>query len=476
MTTTDLIALAPFLLVAAAAVAILLAITLRRDHLLVMTIASSGLLLALGGCALGMTFPPRSLAGLLSFDRFSLLYCLLILSAGLLVTSFSYSYLDRQSLHREEYYLLIMTASLGAAVLAASTHVVSFFLGLETLSISLYTLIAYLRTNSRGIEAGIKYLILAAVASAFILFGTAFVYAGTGSLSFGAIASRAAQGPPHLLLNAGIGMLLVGIGFKLALVPFHLWAADVYEGAPAPVAAFIATASKGAVFAVLLRFAGILDLRPGSALVPLLAALAVASMFAGNLLALLQQNVKRLLAYSSIAHAGYLLVALVAGGPDGRTAATIAVAVYMLATLGAFGVVTVLSEPGRDADSRDDYQGLAWRRPWLAAVLTAMLLSLAGIPLTAGFIGKFYLISSGAGSSLWSLVGALIINSVIGLFYYLRVVMMLFGEPGRTVPVPLRVTVLHGGALGLVAALLAWTGLSPGPLIDIVATAVQSLR
>jgi NADH-quinone oxidoreductase subunit N len=476
ITTADLASLTPYLVLAATPVTALVVIALRRSHPLTTALTAAGLSLALAGCLLVLPLPPRTVASLLIVDRFSGIFTALILAAGLLVTALSFPYLNQQRVHREEYYVLIATASLGAAVLAASTHFVSLFLGLETLSVSLYALIAFIRSSDRGVEAGIKYLILAAVSSAFLLLGMALVYAETGSMEFGLIATRAARDVRLLPLTAGLGLIIVGAGFKLALAPFHLWTPDVYEGAPAPVSAFIATVSKGAVFALLIRFSGVLDLRAGSASFHVLAVVSVASMVTGNLLALLQPNVKRLLAYSSIAHAGYLLVALLAGGPDGRTAVTVALVVYFLAILGAFGVVTALSEPERDADGPDDYQGLAWRRPWLAAVLTAMLLSLAGIPLTAGFVGKFYLIASGVGSSLWVLVFVLVISSVIGLFYYLRVVTMLFGRPGRSIPVPQRLTAANGGALVLLLLLLLWAGLSPGPLIDSIAEAVRDLR
>jgi NADH-quinone oxidoreductase subunit N len=209
------------------------------------------------------------------------------------------------------------------------------------------------------------------------------------------------------------------------LLPFHLWTPDVYEGAPAPVTAFVSTASKGAVFAVILRYfsmVGVLS-RP---IFVIFTIIAIASMFTGNLLALFQSNVKRILAYSSISHLGYILVTLLASGAMAATAAAFYLSAYFITTLGAFGVVTVLSEKDRDADSMDDYRGLAWRRPWLAGVFTAMLLSLAGIPLTAGFVGKFYVAAAGVGSGLWLLVIILAVNSALGLYYYLRIIVALY--------------------------------------------------
>jgi NADH-quinone oxidoreductase subunit N len=400
----------------------------------------------------------------------------LILAAGMSVTALAYAYLERHDGHHEEFYILVLLASLGCMVLAAATHFASFFLGIEILSVSLYPLAGYLRHSDRSVEAGVKYLILAAVSSAFILFGMALVYAETGSLAFREIASRAASsagyGPPFL---AGLVMIIVGLGFKLAVVPFHLWTPDVYEGAPAPVTAFIATASKGAVFALALRYFTRIDIHAHAALFLIITLIAVASMFAGNLLALMQTNVKRILAYSSISHLGYLLVTALASGPTAVAAAAFYLTAYFITTLGAFGVVTVLSRPERDADRMEDYQGLAWRRPWLAGVFTAMLFSLAGIPLTAGFVGKFYVVSAGVDSALWLAIVALAINSVIGLFYYLRIVVALF-TPARDVPHPAEELSRSGGAvLALLTLLLVWLGVYPGPMIALIKTTIQSL-
>jgi NADH-quinone oxidoreductase subunit N len=361
-------------------------------------------------------------------------------------------------------------------VLAAASHFASFFLGIEILSVSLYAMAGYLRHSDRSVEAGVKYLILAAVSSAFILFGMALVYAETGSLSFQEIASRAASPAGYgLPLSAGLVLIIVGLGFKLAVVPFHLWTPDVYEGAPAPVTAFIATASKGAVFALVLRYFTRIDIHTDAALFLIITIIAVASMFAGNLLALLQTNVKRILAYSSISHLGYLLVTVLASGPNAVAAAAFYLTAYFITTLGAFGVVTVLSRPERDADRMDDYRGLVWRRPWLAGVFTAMLFSLAGIPLTAGFVGKFYVVAAGVGSALWLAVIALAINSVIGLFYYLRIVVVLFSPSGEEVPAVPETSRSGNAVLAVLTVLLLWLGVYPGPLIEIIEATIQSL-
>jgi NADH-quinone oxidoreductase subunit N len=279
-----------------------------------------------------------------------------------------------------------------------------------------------------------------------------------------------------LLTLAGLALVIAGIGFKLALAPFHLWTPDVYEGAPAPVTAFIATVSKGAIFALLLRLFAT-GIQQESPLFLIFVVLAVASMFIGNLLGLLQQNLKRVLAYSSIANMGYLLVAFLAGGQGGAAAATFYLVAYIATLMGAFAIITALSGSDRDADEIDDYLGLAWRRPWLAGAFTVMLLSLIGIPLTAGFVGKFYLLLAGIAAALstnplmWVLAVSLVINSVIGLFYYLRIVITLYRrapaaeEPtALTRPMPVMATVV----LTLATTVVLWLGLFPSNTIALI--------
>jgi NADH-quinone oxidoreductase subunit N len=311
--------------------------------------------------------------------------------------------------------------------LTISHHFISLFLGLEILSVSLYALIAYLRTRNNAVEAGMKYLVLAALSSAFLLFGMALIYMETGTMDFISIAQRLTAAATPLFVT-GMGMMVVAIGFKLALVPFHLWAADVYEGAPSPVTSFIATVSKIGVFALLLRFAQAVQLQENITVQYVFTALSIVSMIAGNLLALQQQNIKRLLAYSSIAHFGYLLVAFLPGNAAGVEAAAFYLLAYSIAILAAFSIITILSTREADADQPEFYQGLFWRNPVIAVVFTAVMLSLAGIPLTAGFMAKFMVLTSGVQQQLWVAVVVLVITSVFGLYYYLRVITLMFAE------------------------------------------------
>jgi NADH-quinone oxidoreductase subunit N len=480
MSAADLTALLPLLVLSGTVVLLMLAIAFFRHRTLATAIVLAGLTVALLAILPASRVAPQEVTGLLRIDGYALFYVGLLLVAALVVAVLSHGYLGGQSGPREEFGLLLLLATLGSAVLAASTHFASFFLGLEILSVSLYGLIAYLRHRDRSLEAGVKYLILAAASSAFLLFGMALVYADQGTLAFQKlVVSRPNLSGESLspLFLAGLGLMTVSLAFKLAIVPFHLWAADVYEGAAAPVTAFVATVSKGGVFALLVRFLTGIGHEAYRPIFIAITALAVASMLAGNLLALLQQNVKRLLAYSSIAHLGYLLVAFLASGSLALTASTFYLVGYIVTTLAAFGVVTVLSTPEGDADDLEAYRGLFWQRPGLALVLALSLFSLAGMPLTAGFVGKIYLVAAGAGSALWLLVIVLAVGSAVGLYYYLRWIVVMYQQPDSvSEPSSGPALPLAGGAvLGLLLLVLVWLGVYPAPLLDLIETVVASL-
>jgi len=476
VTFADLTALLPMLVLAITIVALMLVIAFRRNHALTAGLALAGLGVALISIFGAWSAAPRRVTPLLVMDGYALFYAGLFLATTFGVVLLANDYLKRHKGYHEEFYVLLLLAALGAIVLAASNHFASFFLGLELLSVSLYGLIAYVQDCERSLEAGVKYLILAAASAAFLLFGMALVYADQGTMAFDQIAW--ATNAPTVLLLGGMAMMIVGLGFKLAVVPFHLWTPDVYEGAPAPVTATLATISKGGVFALLLRlFAGV-DLGAYPSLFAVFGLIAVASMLTGNLLALRQNNVKRILAYSSIAHLGYLLVAFLAGGELATTAVTFYLVAYFVTTLSAFGVVTVLSGAERDADTLDDYRSLFWRRPWLAAVLAASLFSLAGIPLTGGFIAKFYVLTAGVGSALWWLVIILVVGSAIGLYYYLRIIVVMYQrsiQPGAEAATAPAVSIAAVMVLAVLIGLLVWLGVYPAPLLDLIRATLGSL-
>jgi NADH-quinone oxidoreductase subunit N len=469
-------ALLPLIILAGSALVILLAIAFYRHHGLTFGLSLLGLVLALASLTPATALAPRQATILFIVDRYALFFMGLLFVTSLIAILLAYSYFSKRPGRHEELYLLLLLATLGSTALVVSSHFVSFFLGLETLTISLYVLIAYLRVE-RSVEAGLKYLILASVSSAFLLFGMALVYAHLGQMDLAEVATRLAAeaGPETPLFLTGLGLMAAGIGFKLAVVPFHMWTPDIYEGAAAPVTAFVATVSKGGMFAFLLRYFGQLDPQAYASLFLVFALIAAASMLGGNLLALLQNNVKRILAYSSIAHLGYLLVAFLAGGDLAITAVIYYLTAYFATTLAAFGVVSLLSGSEGEAEGIEDYRGLFWRRPWLAAVFTLALLSLAGIPLTAGFIGKFYVVAAGVNSTLWTLVILLAASSAIGLYYYLRlvVVMGLQPQPQTARDAPVRSLPLVGSlALAGSTLMIVWLGIYPSPLVEIIRRAI----
>lgn len=477
LSVNDLIALSPFSILSVFSITVMMAVAFYRDHLLTLVLTLTGLLLAFISTLIITPSASGMVTILFNIDRYALFYIGLICSAGFAVALLSYEYFERQEENKEEFYLLLLLAVLGSSVLAAAVHFASFFLGLEILSVSLYVLIAYLRDREHAIEAGVKYLILAAVSSAFLLFGMALVYAELGGLGFAQLAAGFAANPASLLMICGLAMIITGAGFKLSAVPFHMWAPDVFEGSSAPVAAFVATVSKGAVFALLMRCFSWLGTYPDSPLFAIFSPVAIASMFIGNLGALAQKNIKRLLAYSSISHTGYMLVAFLAGGSLSAEAVTYYLAVYFATTLGAFGVIIVLSGKACEADDMDAFRGLAWRRPWLAVVLTIMLFSLAGIPVTAGFIGKFYIIAAGVGSGLQLLVGSLIINTAIGLYYYLRIVNVMFTRTlDEETPMPSsKLPITASIATAVLAILVVFLGVYPSPLMELIQRAVEGV-
>lgn len=473
MTATDLSALTPLLLLAGSAVLIMLLIAIKFSHRSIQI--SSLLLFMLSFLSIFPTVKPLPyfIEPLLVIDQFSTFMTGLIIFSSLVINIISYLYFEGKEESPKEYYVLLFLCTLGGCVLTMSNHFISLFLGLEVLTVGLYALIAYLRARHHNIESGIKYLILAAFSSAFLLFGMALIYFQLGTMNFSTMTDKLAtiSSLPSLFLT-GFGLMLIGVGFKLAVVPFHMWTADVYQGAPTPVTAFIATVSKGGVFAVLIRFFMAIDGFRFHPIVLVFITIAIASMVIGNLLALQQKNIKRLLAYSSIAHLGYLLIAFIPGNAMSIPAVSFYLAAYFLSTLTAFGVLTVLSGKENDMENINNFKALFWDHPVLACILSTSLLSLAGIPLTAGFIGKFYLLASSLGSGYWALALVLIFSSVYGLYYYLRIITSLFSgqqNPASQEKKPSPVFYLISSfILSLLTFLILWIGIYPSILMQLI--------
>jgi len=475
MNTTDTLALLPLLLLAGTAVVVMLGIAAKRSYGLAAGLALTGLAASFLSVFEVARLVPRQVTSLLLLDGYALFYLGLIIASAAAVAVLSYQYFAKHDGQCEELYLLLVLATLGCGVLVASVHFVSFLLGLEILSVSLYGMVAYFTGCGQALEAGIKYLILASASAAFLLFGMALIYADTGTMAFSSVADLSPGKSNLALLLPGIALIVTGIGFKLGVVPFHLWTPDVYQGGPAPVSAFVATTSKTALVALLLRY-----LAPGTrhspALFFLFTVIAIASMCAGNLLALRQNNLKRVLAYSSIAHFGYILVAFLAASTMASGAVAFYLVAYTVTILTAFGIIAVLSTSEADAADLEQYRGLFWRRPLLASVFTAVLLSLAGIPATMGFVGKFYILASGANASAWLLIIVLVLTSVIGLFYYLRIVVTLFSAVPEPQPSTQRLDWSTAFLLGGLAVLLIWFGVYPAPLLNLIRATIGGLN
>ena len=414
----------------------------------------------------------------LLLDHFTLFFTQLFLGSAFVTVLCSVDYVRQTAIREGEYYALILFSTFGMILMAAANDLILFFLGLETMSIAVYVLTGIWRERSRASEAAMKYFIIGAFATGFLLYGIALVFGATGTTQLSRIAAFLAQSAERwsLLLLAGVFLLLIGLAFKVAAFPFHFWVPDVYEGAPTPVAGFMAVAVKAAAFAGWARIFL-------SRMAPLqgewssvLWAMAILTMTVGNLLAISQSSVKRMLAYSSIAHAGYLLIGVVAGGEAGGSALLFYLLAYAPMTLGAFAVVVALKQGEADNEEYGDYAGLGWKRPFLGMAMSIFMLSLAGFPPLGGFAGKFYLFRSAvvAGYTELAVIGAL--NSVLSVIYYLRVVVMMYmeepGVDGKPTASPPTLSL----AIAIAAIATVYLGLLPAAPLGLSHLAFVSLR
>ena len=487
----DLLLLLPHELIGLAIVVGMLSVAIGRNHFLSTVISTAGMFAAGVAAAvqlyeLTMGAATTMVTALFVIDALSALFITLLTFSAIGIAIMSFAYFHKLDDARDEFQLLLSLATLGAITLVSSAHFITVVIGLEMLSMALYGMIAYpvhcSGWTANSLESAIKYLTLSAVASATMLFGMALIFAATGTLVFLEIAVSA--GP---LFYIGLLMLFVGAAFKLSLVPFHLWTPDVYQGSPLPAVAFLATLGKVAVAVFVIRLFSQPQIGEIVAVSTVVALVAMASILAGNLLALRQTNLKRLLAYSSIAHMGYLLIAVlsvsVPSVSSGNATSSLALEsalfyllVYSLLSLGAFGCAILVSSSEAEAAGVEDYRGLFWRSPWLASALLVMVLGLAGIPLTAGFIAKFQVFFAAVSDSQWELLGALVIGSAVGLFYYLRVVYQMLMPISETdEPFALRVIGFESLGVPVVIALLTlvvlWLGVYPEPLFALITAA-----
>jgi NADH-quinone oxidoreductase subunit N len=478
----DLRPLLPVLVLAATAGLVLLLDLVppreRKDHLgFVSALGVVGMLIV----TYWMTFSVgggelRGFRGMVVLDPYALFFNIIIGYATGIVLLLSMDYIRREGQEAGEFYALVLFSALGMMLMASAGDLIMVFLGLETMSIALYVLTGFFRSRIEAGEASMKYFLIGAFASGFFLYGIALIFGATGSTNLDRIANAVAAGAggdPMLVI--GFGLLLVGFGFKISSVPFHMWAPDAYEGAPTSIAALIATGSKAAAFAALLRV--LLSAVRGAPLdwPYLIWGLAALTMTVGNVAALAQQNLKRMLAYSSIAHVGYMLVGVVAGGSLGTGSVLFYLLVYTFTTAGAFGVILLLERNGREAVQLGDYGGLATRHPLAALALAIFLLSLVGIPPTAGFVGKFYLFGAAVKSGYVWLAVIGVLNSAVAAYYYLRLIVFMYMREPEGAPTVLAPSL--SGALALVVALwgVVQLGVVPGPLFDLAQAAVVPL-
>ena len=438
-----------------------------------------GAVVALAAVHVVASDPGPAYNNLISSDSFSVFVHLTVITAAILAILGSFDYLDQEGLQRGEYYALVLFATAGMGILAGANELVTAFIGLEMSSISTYILAGFRRHAVKSNEASLKYFLLGSFATAFFLYGVAMVYGATGTTKVDGIqAFLTAQSSTPALAILGLGLIFVGLGFKVVAAPFQIYGPDVYEGAPTPVTALLSSGPKAATFAVMLRIFVVAFGASANLWFWAIFVSAVLTMFIGNLAALVQTNVKRMLAYSSIAHAGYILVALASSTAIGVAAALFYLGAYVLMKVGAFLVVTHLGQQGEKRLEIRDYAGLGSKQPILALCFTLFLLSLLGLPATGGFLGKFFAFQAALDLRdprfVWLVVIAAI-NSVIGSYYYLRVIIvMYFSEPTKDYT-PRSVEPALGFALAIAALGTIYLGILPGRILALAKTAADSL-
>lgn len=423
--------------------------------------------------------PFTAVAGAITVDAFSILLTVIVCTGVALTALLSDDYLRRERLDGPELHALLLLSATGGVVMAMANDLIVLFLGLETLSIALYVLAGFHLRRAESQESAMKYFVLGAFSSAFLLYGIALTYGATGSTNLSTINRFLASNvlESNGLLFAGFALMLVGLGFKISAVPFHVWTPDVYQGAPTPVSAFMASASKAAAFAALIRvFTVTFDLYRVD-WTPVIWAIAVLSLVVGAVLAIIQTDVKRMLAYSSIAHAGFILIGIEAATKRGTQASLFYLLAYLFMIVGSFGVATLVGRGGDARHALDDYRGLSRTRPVLALAFTVFLLAQAGVPLTTGFLAKLYVIGAAAQSHSYALAIIAMVSSVISAFMYLRIVVTMYMSDPESDEATAGIRVPFGAGLALVVC-VAFTlgfGIAPDPVVDWVRQAVPTI-
>src|SRR3954464_6054689 len=412
--------------------------------------------------------------GLLAVDRFALFFKIIFLGAAAITTLISMKYIEIEGMSAGEYYFLVLCATLGMMIMAGGIDLITIFIGLETMAVAFYILAGFIKPNQRSNEAAVKYFLLGAFSLGILLYGMSIMYGLSGTTALRAMAPILAgqERDPRLVL--AVILLVAGVGFKIAAVPFHMWAPDVYEGAPTPVTAFLSVGSKAASFAMLIRiFVEGLPSMSGDWRL-LFYVLSILTMTAGNIAAVTQSNVKRMLAYSSIAHAGYLLIGIVAGTARGLTAMLVYLMIYAFMQLGAFAVIALLRRSDVQGDEMKDFSGLAFRNPFAAFAMLLFMLSLGGIPPTAGFMGKFWLFSAAIDAQYYGLAVIGVLNSAISLYYYVRIVVFMYLKKETIGSTPVTSPAL-AVVLGLAVVATLVLGIYPRFLFEVADASARTL-
>jgi NADH-quinone oxidoreductase subunit N len=478
---TDFIRFLPetILTIAATFTMVLVPFVNKRTSGLFGTISILALIAAIAASIYAYGDPGPAFSQLLVVDGFATFFRVLVMAVGILTVLASYRYLEVQDAETGEYHALLLFSIAGQGIMVTANHLIIIFIGLEISSIASYVMAGYLRDDKRANESALKYFLLGSFATAFFLYGIALIYGAAGSVDLTAIraAQAGANAPSPLFIGVAAALMFVGLAFKVSAAPFQVWAPDVYQGAPTPVAAFLSAGPKAAAFAIFLRIFMTAFEPAGAAWEPLVWMSALLSMTIGNFAALLQSNIKRMLAYSSIAHAGYVMVALTARSDIGVAAAMFYLTAYAFMNIGAFAVVTHLSGKGERYLGIDDFSGLAEKQPLTAAMLTIFLLSLIGVPLTGGFFGKFYIFKAALESHLVWLTVLGLLNSAVAAYYYLRIlVVMYMKEPSEAAAKAEPLSPGLSAALLLPAAATLVLGIFPGWVLDFAGRSSNFLR
>lgn len=476
-TSADFSGIAPEIILTVTALSILTLEMFRVSRTgIILLVAALGLLLA-GGAAFNTGGDERILfGGMLTLNRFSMFFDFLYISIGLVTLIFSQGYLEKKgSASRGEYPALILFAIIGMMLMTRANDLVIVFLGLELLSLSLYVLVGFLRHDHLSNESGLKYLLLGAFATGFFLFGAAITYGATGTTNYNGIVLAIANDTilSNVYLSLGIGLLLIGFAFKVALAPFHMWSPDVYQGAPTTVTGFLCTAPKAAGFGALIILFNNAFVEIHFAWQDIFWILAALTMTVGNVSALMQSNVKRMLAFSSVSHAGFLVMGILVLNETSISAVLFYLVVYSIINLGAFAIVSA-AEKEEKGLKFEDYRGLAIEHPWLSAGMTIFMLSLAGFPPTAGFIAKYGLFSAAVEQGYIWLVVVGVFNTLISVYYYLRLVVNMYMQKEESALLP-SYSMLAIGLIGLMAIMMIILGITPGYILEIAAEAANSI-